>query len=136
MEIYRVVRGPGEGAEGACSALDGVAAVRVGHRLRAGGGLAYEGVREWVDLTVGQVCANHEAVDHVQDGSNGVCPLKLGEKCRVGGCGVVFGRDFKKGGQVVELVLAFEDRGVEVFRDNHVANSIRVVCQRDARLNG
>ena len=61
--------------------------------------------------------------------------LELGEKCKIGGCGVVFGPDFKKGGQVVELVLAFEDRGVEVFRDDHVANPIRGVCRRDARLN-
>lgn len=47
----------------------------------------------------------------------------------------MFGRGFKKGGQAVELVLAFEDRDVEVFRDDHVVNSIRVVCRREGRLN-
>jgi hypothetical protein len=114
LEIYRVVRGLGEGAEEACSALDGVAAARIEHCLRTRGGLAYEDVRKWVDPTVGQARTDHEVVDYyVQDGSNGVCPLELREKCKVRGCGVVvFGRDFKKGGQAVELVLAFEDRGI------------------------
>lgn len=61
--------------------------------------------------------------------------LGFGEKCKIGGCGVVFGPGFKKGGQAIELVLAFEDRGVEVVRDDHVVNPIRVVCRRDAGLN-
>ena len=69
----------------ACSALDGVAAARIGHCLRTGDGLAYEGVRKWADPAFDQVCADHEVVDYVQDGSNGVCPLELGEKCKIGG---------------------------------------------------
>ena len=79
LENCRVVRGP-EGAEEACSALGGITAARVGQCLRTRGSLAYEGVRKWVDPAVGQVCADHEVVDYVQDGSNGVCPLELGEK--------------------------------------------------------
>lgn len=47
--------------------MDGVAAARIGHCLRTGGGLAYEGVRKWVGPAVDQVCADHEVVDYVQD---------------------------------------------------------------------
>jgi hypothetical protein len=68
--------------EEACSALDRVAAARIGHCLRTGDGLAYGGVREWTDPAFGQVCADHEVVDYVQDGSNGVCALELEENAR------------------------------------------------------
>jgi hypothetical protein len=62
-------------------------------------------------------------------------PWNWEKNARSGCCGVVVGRGLKKGGQAVELVLAFKNRGVGVFRDDHVVDSIRVVCRCNAGLD-
>ena len=119
-------------ADQTCALLNGIATAGVAEGLGTGGGEAGERVRRCVDGPVGRVGSDHEFGNSVHDGLNCRDPLEIGEEGEVISSGVVVCRDFEEGSKAVELVFAFEDGLVAVWRVDCVIGARCIVCRLNA----